>query len=316
MTDFFSRFTIDVLGKAVFNHDFGRIDGHNDKYYSAYNSFWALFTTPWFIPMLISTRFSKLPVKPIKDFVESVDVLVDFCKQIIQEHKEIMDNSILSHLIAAMNETGDLSERELIANIFIFFAAGHETTASALSWAFNYLRIYPEIQQKIYEEINQVVGDRIPIEEDLEKCVYMDSFIQEVLRLRSPVSISSSRIATEDVKYKDMIIPKGSTVGIHFQMLHTNPIYWDEPEKFNPDRFSPANRKGRNHFLHIPFSAGTRQCIGNIFSLMEQKLFILRALQKYRVVNPINKAPFPEDNYFAFGKPSLNLNHVRFEKRI
>jgi cytochrome P450 len=170
MTDFFSRYTLDVLGKAIFNHDFGRIYGQNDKNYGAYRKFWEIFTSPWIILLIINPWFSKLPVKPIRDWVNSVDTIVDFFKQILNEHKGKIDNSILSHLISAMqNENGLLSEREIIANIWILFVAGHETTTSALTWELNYFRIYPDIQQKVYEEIQQVVGDRVPTEEDLDK---------------------------------------------------------------------------------------------------------------------------------------------------
>jgi len=266
--------------------------------------------------MIISPSFSKLPVKLIQEWVSCVDELVDFFKEIMNEHKGKIDNSILTHLISAMeNEHGLLTEREIIANIWVLFVAGHETTSSALAWALNYLRVYPDIQQKIYEEIQQVVGDRTPKEEDLEKLVYMDNFINEVLRIRTPAPLVLARTATVDIPYKDMIIPKGSIVGVHSQLIHCNPLYWTEPEKFNPDRFSPENRKGRNNFTYLPFSAGPRQCIGTNFSLIEQRLFITRVLQKYRVVDPVDNEPFPEDKYFSFGMPDKNLSNVRFEKR-
>jgi len=160
------------------------------------------------------------------------------------------------------------------------------------------------------------VGDRTPTELDFEKLVYLDKFINEVLRLRSPASLVISRKANEDIKYKDITIPKGTLVGIYYQMIHSNPLYWDEPEKFNPDRFSRENRKGRNPFVYIPFSAGPRECIGTNFSLSEQRLFITRMLQRYRVVDPVDHQPFPEKNYFAFGLPERNICYVRFEKRV
>jgi len=317
LTDFFSRYTLDVLGKAIFNHDFGRIYGENDKHYGAYQKFWKIFSSPWLGLLIINPLFSKLPVKPIRDWVNCIDTLVDFFKQILNEHKGKIDSSILSHLISAMqNENGLLSEREIIANVWILFVAGHETTTSALAWALNYFRLYPDIQQKIYEEIQQVVGDREPTEEDLDKLVNLGNFINEVLRLRTPAPLVLARTATEDIPYKDTIIPKGSLVGVHYQMIHSNPLYWDEPEKFDPDRFSPENRKRKGNFVFIPFSAGPRECIGTKFSLIEQRLFITRVLQKYRVVDPVDNQPFPEDNLFSVGVPEKNLCNVRFEKRI
>jgi cytochrome P450 family 4 subfamily V len=316
LTDFFSRFTLDILGRTLFNYDFRRIDGQNDKYYTAYRTLFELLPTFWGMILFIFPRISSLPlpIKVVRDYLEGIDTLVQFFKDIIKEKRGKEDNSILSNLLSAADKDG-LSEDELIANIWIFFVAGHETTASSLVWALNCLRIYPHIQEKIYEEIKRVIGrDRIPTEEDLEKLVYLDAFIQEVLRLHSPVPLLASRIATEDVKYKNMIIPKGTRVGIHFHTLHTNPEYWDEPLKFNPDRFEDDRRKGRNHFLHIPFSAGIRQCIGNNFSLIEQRLFLSRFIQNYRVVDPKQKDPFPEGKYLGLG--SNNNVSVRIEKRI
>jgi cytochrome P450 len=303
VSDFFSRFTLDVLGRTIFNHDFGRIEGKNDKYYTAYKNFFGLFSSTWILLMILFPNITrKLPVKSIQDYNEGIETLVQFIKDIIKEHREKKDNSILSKLLIAADNPELLSENELISNVWIFFIAGHETTASALIWGLNCLRLYPDIQEKLYEEIKNFIGeDRVPTEEELEKLVYLNTFINEVLRLHSPIPALNSREATEDVKYKEMIIPKGARVGIHFHSLHTNPEYWDDPEKFDPDRFLPENRKGRNHYLHIPFSAGLRQCIGNNFSLIEQRLFLTRLLQKYRIVDPINQKPFPADKFLRFG---------------
>jgi len=82
--------------------------------------------------------------------------------------------------------------------------------------------------------------------------------------------------------------------------LMNNPDYWEDPEVFNPDRFTMEKRKGRHHFLHIPFSAGHRQCIGTNFSLIEQKLFLVRLLQKYKVVDPKNNKPLGMDQFISY----------------
>jgi len=120
-------------------------------------------------------------------------------------------------------------------------------------------------------------------------------------------------MATEDVPYKNMVIPKGSRVGIYFQAVHTNPEYWDDPLKFDPERFRPENKKGRNHFVHMPFSAGIRQCPGTQFSLNEQKLFFTRLLQKYRILYPVSEKPWPMDKFFAIGE--TNRVPIRLVKR-
>jgi cytochrome P450 len=267
-----------------------------------------MFFCPW---------VSKLPItpKPIQDYLDGLDTLKGFLEEMIKTHKSISDNSILSKLLEAGDSSELLSDKEIISNVWLFFLAGHETTAVAFAWELNCLRNYPDIQEKLYEEIIRVIGeDTIPKEEDLVKLQYMDCFIDEVFRLHSPVGALATREASEDVKYKDMIIPKGTRVGINFYLLHRNPEHWDEPSKFDPERFRLENRKGRNHYLHVPFSIGPRQCIGNTFSLIEQKLFLTRFLQKYRVVEPKENKPLSVDKDLNDGgKP--NKVYVRIEKR-
>jgi len=323
LSDFFSRFTLDVLGKTIFNHDFNRIDGKNDQYYNAYKKILGFFNTKTGMALMLLPWIEDLPLKGIKEFHSSIDLILQFFNEMIEQHKDKDEDSILAKLIKSgnhdssktdsNNNDGTLSRQELIANIWIFFLAGHDTTSSALTWALNCLREYPDIQEKVYNEIQSVIGDKIPTHEDLDKLVYLDCFIQEVLRLHPPVSSLASRVATEDLKYKDKVIPKGTRVGIFFHIVQTNPEFWEDPLKFDPDRFKPENKKGRNHFMHLPFSAGLRQCIGTQFSLVEQRLFLTRLVQKYKVVDPVSTPPFPMDDFVVLGK--YNSVNVRFEPR-
>jgi cytochrome P450 len=310
LIDFFSRFTLDVLGKTIFNHDFKRLEGENDKYYQAYSSLF--ISNPWLRHLLNYSWGPYLPIPAFQRHFQSLEILMQLFRDMVQERKGKMDNSILSKIIS--DGPDKLSDEELYANIWIFFFAGHETTARMLVFALNLLWKYPEIQEKLYEEISREIGThRNPTEEDFQKTHYLEAFINEVLRLHPPLSVVRSRLAKEDIKYKDMIIPKGSILGIQIQSLHMNPQYWQDPETFNPDRFLPENRKGRHKFLHVPFSLGPRICIGNNFSLMEQRIFLTRLLQKYRVVDPKQNKPFPMDTVFALARKYTCP--VSFEKR-
>jgi len=323
LSDIFSRFTLDVLGKTIFNHDFNRIDGKNDIYYKAYRSIIGFFNTRTGMALTLFPWIEELPLSAMKEFHASIDLILQFFNEMIEQHKDKDEDSILARLIKSgyqnsetdsKNEIGTLSRKELIANIWIFFLAGHDTTSSALTGALNCLRAYPDIQEKVYNEILSVIGpDKIPTYEDLDKLVYLDCFIQEVLRLHAPVPSLTSRIATEDLKYKDKVIPKGTRIGIFFHVIQTNPEFWEDPTKFDPDRFKPENKKGRNHFMYLPFSAGLRQCIGTQFSLVEQRLYLTRLIQKYKIVDPVNSPPFPMDGFVVLGH-RCNVN-VRLEQR-
>jgi len=208
------------------------------------------------------------------------------------------------------NEEG-LSRVELISNIFGLFIAGHETTATALSAVSNLMRAYPDLQEKLFLEMNEHIGtEKVPTLEELEKLTYLNQFLEESLRLYVS-GILPTRKATEDIVYKDIIIPKGVTVGINISAIHENPNYWENPEEFDPDRFSVENKKGRNNFAYMPFSLGPRQCIGNTFSLIEQKLFVVRLLQKFRVLNPKSFPPLDVKQKIRFAQPL----YIAFERR-
>jgi len=174
----------------------------------------------------------------------------------------------------------------MISNIWLFFIAGHETTSRALTGEINCLAHYQDIQEKLYQEIITSIGTKSPSIEDLDHLIYLDNFISECLRLYSPADFLPSRCATEDVQYKNMIIPKGTIMGLSIRGVHDHPDYWPNPKVFDPDRFTPEQKKQRVKFAYMPFSLGLRQCIGNHFSLIEQKLFLVSLLQKFKVIPP------------------------------
>jgi len=181
--------------------------------------------------------------------------------------------------------------------------AGHETTATALTYECICLARYPDIQEKIYQEIQNTIGDNVPTIDDLSKLSYLDCFINETMRLHPAAPFLPTRVATKDFKYNNHVIPKDTIVGIHIAAVQKNPEFWPNPEKFDPDRFLPENRKGRHHYAFLPFSSGPRQCIGNVFSLIEQRLFLTRLIQKFRVLPPKNSPLHNDSLRFGFGEP-------------
>jgi len=249
----------------------------------------------------------KLPIPYIKAYSRSLDILLQFFQEMIEQHKGKPDHSILSQMLVGSESGGNgdqpiLSKIELVSNIWIFFVAGHEATANALACALNCLRAYPDIQEKLHHEIIEKIGqEKCPTLEELNQLIYLDCFIQEVLRLHAPVAAFASRVANDDVPYKGYLIPKGTRVGLFHHIIHTNPRIWEDPLVFRPERWSAENKKGRIPFSYVPFSLGTRQCIGSTFSLIEQRLFLARLLQKYKVVMPVKSEPFPMEKLFILG---------------
>jgi cytochrome P450 len=314
ISDLFTRFTIDVLGKTIFNYDFNRIDGENNKYYEVYNSiFLWVFSFPGILSVIFPI-FQKLPLKTFSVLKNDVGILIQFFGEMIEEQKKNPDKrSILSKLLSE-NEATHFSKDEIISDVWALFFAGHETTAISLLQILNCLRAYPRKQEKLYEEIKNNFGtDGVPSQmSEVNQLVYLDCFLQEVLRMYTPGTLVLAREATEDIQYKDQFIPKGTQVGLYYYMLLRHSDYWVEPEKFSPKRFRPEQKKNRPHFLNIPFGAGPRQCLGMNLSIYEQKIFLIMLLQKYRVVDPVEHKPFTGETYSFVTKPPV---YVRFIKR-
>eukprot|EP01126_Amoeba_proteus_P007349 TRINITY_DN12646_c0_g1_i3.p1 TRINITY_DN12646_c0_g1~~TRINITY_DN12646_c0_g1_i3.p1 ORF type:complete len:331 (+),score=61.02 TRINITY_DN12646_c0_g1_i3:159-1151(+) len=285
-----SKFALEVLGESIFHHNFGSLDGTGDEHYKAYE---ALLQIPrkllWrFFPSLMDV----LPISSSINFTNSRRLLKNLFDKMLNTRKANRNQhttvDVLDYILDAASD-GRLNEEEVYSNFWIFFIAGHDTTASALAWAIQCLIRYPEEQEKLYEEILSVIGkDRAIEHEDLGNLKYMSLFINEVLRMHPPVGFLPTRKTTQEIKIGDLTLPAGVTVGMNIYALHHNPKYWDDPEKFDPTRFSPQKMKGQHKFAFLPFSLGKRECIGNHFSLQEQHLFLASLLQKFRVLKPRN----------------------------
>ena len=138
---------------------------------------------------------------------------------------------------------------------------------------------HPEVVAKMREEVDRVVGDRVPTAEDVAQLHYVRRVIDEILRVRSPVWCTARDAAEPDV-LQGFRVEKGDLVMPLFYLTHRHPEFWKNPEAFDPDRFAPEQSKGRHHWSYLPFSMGPRICIGNVFSLTEGALLFATLLQQ------------------------------------
>jgi len=209
-------------------------------------------------------------------------------------------------------EQDSLSQADVIANLYIFFLAGHETTATAFSTAVAELADKQEIQQRLFEEITANFGTEPPSFESIHNDPpdFLNRFLLENLRKHPPVELLPTRHAKEDIAYGDQVIPAGSLVMFNIRTIHNHPEHWEEPEKFDPDRFLPERKKGRHKFAYLPFSLGQRQCIGNEFSELEQRLVLIRLLQRFKIVYPQKQPKKDLKDYLPFGKVIPSWIHL------
>lgn len=193
-------------------------------------------------------------------------------------------------LLARDEETGErMSDKQLRDELLTMLVAGHETTATALTWTWALLDRNPEAAAKLHAELDAVLGDRAPTVTDLPRLAYTRMVIDETLRLYPPVYIFSRAVKADDTigGYR---LPKGSAVDISAYVTHRHPEFWPNPERFEPERFTPEQQAARHKYAYIPFSTGPRICIGNNFALMEATLALATIARRVR---PHMSGPMP-----------------------
>ena len=190
-------------------------------------------------------------------------------------------NDLLAEMLAAKNAEQDarLNNRWLRDEVVTLLLAGHETTANALTFCLYLLARHPNVQQRLYSEIQAVIAQRQISLSDLERLPYTTQVIQESMRLYPPIW-ALERFVKNDAQLGGYHIPGGSTLFISIYAMHRHTELWQDAEKFNPDRFAEKNATG----AYMPFGMGPRMCLGMNFALQEALIILVSLLQKFEVV--------------------------------
>jgi cytochrome P450 len=159
--------------------------------------------------------------------------------------------------------------------------AGHETTANALSWTWWLLAQHPAAEEKFHAEIDAVLAGKAPTLEDVAKLKYTELVLTESMRLYPP-AWGTARIAIDEHELGGYKVPKGTGVSLSQYVMHRDPRWFEAPEEFRPERWEDGLAKRLPRFAYFPFGGGPRQCIGNIFALMEATLVLATIAQRYR----------------------------------
>jgi cytochrome P450 len=191
---------------------------------------------------------------------------------------------LLSMLLAVRDEeTGEgMNNEQLRDEVLTLILAGHETTATALSWTWYLLSQHPDVERKLHAELDAVLGGRAPTTGDLANLPYTGMVIDEAMRLYPPVW-AIGREAIEADEIMGCRIPKGGSIMASQWLAHRHPAFWENPDVFDPERFSAERAAGRPRYAYFPFGGGPRMCIGNIFALTEAQLVLATVAQRYRL---------------------------------
>lgn len=214
-----------------------------------------------------------------------IETLAGIMNPIIEDRRRTGEDhgDLLSMLLLARDDDGKgMTDQQLRDEAITLVLAGHETTANALTWTFYLLSQNPEAEAKLLTEVDSVLGGNPPTLEDLGKLDYTEMVLKESMRLYPP-AWNFGRQAQEDVEIGDYLLPKESGVLIASYVVHRHPDYWDEPERFIPERFRPEAEHARHKYAYFPFGGGPRICIGNSFAMMEAKIILASFVQRYRL---------------------------------
>ncbi|XP_059612488.1 probable cytochrome P450 9f2 [Phlebotomus argentipes] len=307
--ELFTRVAADMIGTCAFGI---KVDSLNDKKNMFFESANAMFdpasfsltlkviaarTVPWLLKLLRINLFDEkyrgflknLVLENMKTRQEKNIVRPDMINLLIEAQKGTLENASSEYDSAGFATVEEAqmkpvakktswTEDEIVAQCFIFFLAGFDTSSTILSFAAYEIARYPQVQEKLYQEA-KMIRDELkgkPIKyETLQKMKYLDMVVSETLRMW-PVAPFVDRMCTKEFtmeydKGKKYTFHKGETLWIPIGDFHFNPEYFPDPNKFDPERFSDENKYLINPNTYLPFGIGPRNCIGSRFALMQIK---------------------------------------------
>jgi len=230
-------------------------------------------------PLFVPTKANRLYRRTRRLLDEKIYGLIRQRRAEAAEHGDL-----LGMLMEARDaDTGEgMSDDQLRNEIAVMMFAGHETTAATLAWAFYLLSQNPAAEAKLHAELDSVLAGRAPTLDDLPRLPYTRLVVDETLRMYPPAFAITRASLGPDVigGYR---LPAKASVTLLTWNAHYDPRFWDKPDLFDPERFTPEGSANRPAFAYLPFGAGPRQCIGNIFALSEAQLVLAGMAQRYQL---------------------------------
>jgi len=238
----------------------------------------------------------KIPLLPLnKGFQTAKRDLDSIVYRMIKEHRKKLDkghekkedDDLLFTLLQAQDEEagiGKMTDEQLRDEVMTIFLAGHETTANALTWTYYLLSEHPTIETKLQEELHSIFGSNKTIitADDVPRLEYTEKILTESMRLYPP-AWALGRQGIDDYKVGGYTIPKGSIILMSQYVMHRNPRYFPEPDRFYPDRWTEEFKKQLPRFSYFPFGGGIRGCVGEPFAWLEAILLVATISRQWRM---------------------------------
>jgi len=232
-----------------------------------------------------------IPTPANRRFIQARQLLDELIYGIISQRRadSANYNDLLQMLLDAEDpDTGEkMRDQQIRDEVLTIFSAGHETTATALTWTLALLAKHPDILGAVKDELQQTLGGKTPDANDLNRLSYTKAVLEESLRIRPPVGITLRKIS-KDTQLQGYQFKAGGIAVFCIYNMHHHADFWEKPEIFDPDRFLTAEKRNK---AYLPFGIGHRYCAGNHFALIEGQLLLARLLQNYDFQLPGDRIP-------------------------
>lgn len=275
------RLTLAIVGKTLFDAD---VESQAEEVGEAMSVVMDLFNT---LTVPFFELLEKLPLPQMRRFKKARARLDRIIYRLIEERRRSGEDrgDLLSMLLLAQDEegqSGGMSDVQVRDEALTIFLAGHETTANAMTWTWYLLSENPAAEAKLHEELQAVLGTRIPTVEDFPRLRYTEMVLAESMRLFPP-AWAIGRLAVDDCEIGGYQVPARSLVLMSQYIMHRDARYFPEPERFDPERWTPEARESRPQFSYFPFGGGPRRCIGEGFAWLEGVLLLATLAQQWQM---------------------------------
>src|SRR5579883_3048873 len=273
-----TRLTLAIVAKTLFSAD---VSSDADEIGAALTEVLGLFET---VLMPFSEWLEKLPLPFVRRYERARDTLDRIIYGIIADRRRNPRDTgdLLSMLLQAQDEGSGMTDKQVRDEALTLFLAGHETTANALTWTWFLLSQNPECERQMQAELDEVLQGRAPIAADLPSLRYTEMVLAEAMRLYPP-AWAIGRMALESFELRGTKIAAGSILIASPYVMHRDSRWFPDPQRFDPQRWTPEARDARPKFSYFPFGGGARVCIGERFAWMEGMLVLAALAQKWKL---------------------------------
>ncbi|KAG8176926.1 hypothetical protein JTE90_018709 [Oedothorax gibbosus] len=317
----YGAFTMDIIASSAFSTKIDSHNDPENKFVTTAKKVFTqtlnfrtllFFSAPWlvkllklpFFPLETMNFFADVTLEIIQERKRTGQVRNDFLQLLMDTAKEVEDDlkeeepkggdiasnyggleDINPHIFKSVTSKS-LSRNELVAQCVIFFIAGYDTTASTLSLASYFLALNPDVQEKVRAEVDEALkeSDGELTYEAVKSMKYLDNIISETLRLYPPLPrLERSADTDYTLKNTEITLRKGMLVSVPIYGMHRDPNFYPDPEKFDPDRFTPEEKAKRDPYVYLPFGAGPRNCVAMRFALMEVKVCLAHVIASFTI---------------------------------